>query len=143
MQYRVSGTVGEMVVDLVISAPVREVGRSKKLIEVVTDEGLEAQVVEAKRVLGERLASQAVAMIDVLARQNKGGKMRFSRAVREVWLPLVHALEGSYTREQLEHGMSVALERGKPVPYAKAVARSWEGEPVKGPVRAERKYKVV
>ena len=143
MQYRVSGTIGDLVVDLVIDAPSVARTKSRKSVSHVTGEELEAQVAFAKSTIGERLASQGSLMVDLLARQNKGGTMALSRAYREVWLPLQQALEGKYSRLALEHGMSVALEKGMPVAYAKAVARRWEGEAPAESVPAEPKYRVV
>lgn len=144
MQYRVSGTIGDLVVDLVIEAPERNRSVSKKSVSGVTDEELAAQVDAAKRVLGDRLSHQAVMMIDLLANQNKSKSMALSRAYREVWAPLEHALNGRYSREQLEHGMGVALEKGMPVAYAKAVARRWSGDGESSvPSHNKRKYRVV
>ena len=144
MQYRVSGTIGEFVVDLVVDVPKRERSGSKKSVSGVTDEVLASQVEEIKSVLGERLSRQAELMTDLLARRNKNGTVAFSRVFREVWSPLEHALAGRYSREALEYGMGVALEKGKPVAYAKAVAREWNGEPVvSSPEQPERKYRIV
>jgi hypothetical protein len=64
-------------------------------------------------------------MVDDLAAQNKRGQTSVRRAWREIYAVLDQAItSGNYTVTELEDGMSVAVEKGKPnVGYAKAVAR--------------------
>jgi hypothetical protein len=143
VQYRVSGMIGDLPVDLVVEVPERERRKSGTTVQGLSDEEIVCQIGEIRTILGESLSKQAEMLIGMLAQQNKNGKMALSRTYREVWVPLRHALEGKYTHEQLQHGMSVALEKGMPVPYAKAVARKWDGETTSVvPVHHDRKYRV-
>ena len=133
MQYRIHGSIGEMPVDLVVEVPdVKRAARAK--VGARSDEELFAEIEQIQAGVGALLKQQGTAMVELLASQNKSGATSVSRALREVWAPMNHALEsGKYTREGLEHGMEVALAKGVPnIGYAKAVARglSKDAEPV-------------
>ncbi len=144
----ITGKIGEFEVDLVVETEQSARQDSGIKVAAMSDDEMLAGIERFTQVHGELLANLARQMVDVLAAQNKGGRTSLRRAWREVYVVLDQAISsGNYTREELEDGMSVAVEKGKPnVGYAKAVARGRrvDGSPDGGgPAAPVARYRTV
>lgn len=143
MEYKIVGRIGEMEVDLVVSAPTVERKKAGGSVPAVSDEEMEEVIDGLRDQFGNLLAHQADAMVSLMAEQNKSGRVAIGRAYREVWMPLVQELgRGRLTADELAVGMEAALAKGiANVNYAKKAALKEDVVPVK--VAAESKYRVV
>lgn len=127
MEWKVSGTFMGQVVDLTISgeAPTRAPRPATPTATARTAEDIDDEIGGMRAALGANLARLADDMADLMASENRSGKVSMSRLLREVYAPLTRALEKGMTPDALAHGMEVALAKGVPnVNYAKRAAES-------------------
>lgn len=126
MEWRISGTFDGKVVDLTIEgdAPPRAARPSTPTVAARTAADIDEEIATIRRTLGQPLSGLADDMVDLMASQNKGGKVSQARAMREVYAPL--SLAQSKTPEDaLVYGMETALAKSIPnVNYAKRAAES-------------------
>lgn len=132
METRVTGRItplegGGFEVDLTVvgDAPTRAPRVATAKVQARTDDEV-AQEIERIRGRMGQAAPLADSMADLLASENRTGKVARSRLLREVYLPLEAALDKGLTLEALAHGMEVAVSKGVPnVNYAKRAAEGW------------------
>lgn len=118
-----------------VEASLIRVSRAKApAVSAVSNDDVEAEISNARREIGKDLEMLAGEMVELLAGSNATGKVAVSRTLREIYRPLVSALE-TYDPKALAYGMQEAVARGKPnVNYAKKAAASYSSSsPVVAP----------
>jgi hypothetical protein len=127
-KWRITGTIGPHKVDLVAESETPTRASSGPKVGQVGEEDLAAAVTEACEVLGPVLAEQAGLMTDLMASENKTGKVSLRRVVNEIYRPFTKLVQ-DYGVEAAEYGVDQALAKGVPnMNYAKKAAAGYRGE---------------
>lgn len=119
---------GSFDVDLTAEAVSATRARPAPTVGAATDEDLEAERVRLAGQLGSSLDALARGMVDLMAAENKSGKVSLRRVVREVYQPFTRAVQ-NLGPEAMSFGMEQAISRGVPnINYAKKAAKSYGTE---------------
>lgn len=114
--------------------------KASSTVAATPDEDYAETIEHTKRMLGSVLSGLADEMVDLMARENKSGKVALSRAYREVFQPLAVA---AIPTDDMVYGMQAAIAKGIPnVNYAKRVAEGRNAAPV-APAAPASRYEVV
>ena len=129
MEWHVKGMFGVHDVDLVITAPDAPVKAKRTGASTVSSLSVEQVSQEIERIRVS-LPGQVVGLADefarVFAESNKSGKVRESRLLRDMWLPL-EAASQSFSPAALAHGLQAAIGKGAAnMNYVKRAAEGFE-----------------
>ena len=115
---------GSFEVDLTAETD-RPVRKASPTVGAASEDELVAEVERLSMQLGGSLAGLASSMADLMAAENKRGKVSLRRVVNEIYLPLGSARD-KYGDEAIRFGMEQAVAKGIPnVNYAKKAAASY------------------
>lgn len=78
----------------------------------MTAEQVDAAIADARQTLGE-LAPLVDVLVDAMAAENTSGRVRLSRTLSALWLPVV-ALLDTMSRDQIRYGLTQAAKAGAP-----------------------------
>lgn len=114
--------------------------KASSTVAATPDEDYEDLILTARGQIGIALCRLADEMVDLMARENKTGRVSVSRAYREVFHPLSTS---KVPHDDMIYGMQAAVSKGIPnVNYAKRAAEGRNAAPV-APAAPASRYEVV
>lgn len=146
-KWRLTGTIrpvgdGSFEVDVTAETD-RPVRAKAPTVGAATDEDLEAERDRLASELGSTLDGLARQMVDVLASENKRGRVSLRRVVREIYQPFTSAVH-AYGAEATAYGVEQAIRKGVPnMNYAKKAAKSYIEDAAPAPTSSITRYDIL